>query len=207
MAPSRGQDLQPDTDRRYRRTEKWMEDMRDQLCHEHDTAFREWMAVARKKRRPKMAGKKSRKAKKPGKNAKGRCAEQRFSSKQLKRNPWLREIVLEEKLVDEGYCRVMGVGNEQFKHQLVKFSELRILYNHYHDLRVEILERELFPAHQERLQRRIQNWKTTKGKVRTKKETKDAFKKLKSFIGDRIRMCKIKRLGRRQHFYSAKKAI
>ena len=77
-----------------------------------------------KEEKAKNPGKKSQKAAKSGKNATGRCAEQRFSRKQLEGNTWLRKIALEEKIADEGYCCVMGVSEERVKHQLVKFSEL-----------------------------------------------------------------------------------
>ena len=36
------------------------------------------------------------------------------------------------------------------------------------------------------------------------KATKTGFCKTRAFIGDRIRMCRIKKVGMRQHYYSAK---
>ena len=46
-----------------------MIDMSAQLRREHDTAFKEWLEVARKKERPKRPGKKRRKAKKTKRSA------------------------------------------------------------------------------------------------------------------------------------------
>ena len=164
MAPSRGRvsaselDLQPVLEIRYRRTETWMEDMSAQLRHEHDTAFQEWLEEARKKERPKRPGKKCRKAKQSKRSAKGRCdVWQQFLSAQLERSAKLRWVEQEDRIVNQVYCQIMGVTYEKVKkNQVAKLVELRMQYEQYNELRGEILERELFPAYRERLQRKIE---------------------------------------------------
>ena len=158
MAPSRGQDPQPVAERRYRRTEKWMEEMSAQPRHEHDTAFKEWLEEARKKERPKSPGKKCRKAKQSKRSAKGRCnVWQQFSSAQLERSAKLRWVKQEDRIVNQEYCQIMGVTYERVKkNQVEKLVELRMQYEQYNELRVEMLERELFPVYREMLQWKIE---------------------------------------------------
>ena len=133
-----------------------MEDANEQLRHEHDTAFQEWLEEARKKERPKRPGRKRRKAKKSKRSAKGQDDEwQRFSSAQLARSEHLRWIDQEERIANQAYCRIMGVAYDRVKkNQVAKLDELRTHYEEYKELRAEILERELFPVYQERRQKK-----------------------------------------------------
>jgi len=282
MAPSRGResaselDLQPVLEIRYRRKEKWMEDMRDELRHEHDTALQEWLEEARKNERPKRPNKKRRKAKKSKRSAKGQYdVWQTFSHAQLEQRERLRWEEQEERIANQAYCRIMGVAYERVKkNQVAKLVELRTQYGEYKELRVEMLERELFPLYQDRLEHKIRfrvsagyirdaleirrknskytnkqmdeslarlqkEWNTYVGNPELKKlvqqgvqmacrmqgvlrekwimkawrrlkilrRKREEFNKTRRFVGNRIRMCRMKRLGRQQRYKNAKAEI
>ena len=103
-----------------------MEEMSDQLRHEHDMVFQEWLEEARKKDRPKRPGKKRRKAKKSKRSAKGQCNMwQQFSRAQLKRSERLMWVEQEDPIANQEYCRIMGVAYERVKkNQVAKIVEL-----------------------------------------------------------------------------------